>query len=77
MDHTISPNSVRKLLVAVCISHQIHHKADEGASHPDRDAQFEQIDTSAMTAQAASEQIISVRHQEQGVYATLNGPTLG
>lgn len=60
MGHTISPNSVRKLLVGLGFSRQVNRKADEGAKHPDRDAQFEHINTRVMTAQAAGEPVISV-----------------
>jgi hypothetical protein len=43
MGHSISPNSVRKLLTEIGFSRQANRKADEGASHPDRNAQFEYI----------------------------------
>jgi Rhodopirellula transposase DDE domain len=43
MGHSISPNSVRKLLVEIGFSRQVNRKADEGSSHPDRNAQFESI----------------------------------
>lgn len=59
MGHTISPNSVRKLLVGLGFSRQVNRKADEGAKHPDRDAQFEHINTRVMTAQAAGEPVMS------------------
>lgn len=60
MGHTISPNSVRKLLVGLGFSRQVNRKADEGTKHPDRDAQFEHINTKVMAAQAAGEPVISV-----------------
>jgi hypothetical protein len=60
MGHAISPNSVRKLPVGLGFSRQVNRKADEGAKHPDRDAQFEHINTRVMTAQAAGEPVISV-----------------
>jgi len=60
MGHAISPNSVRKLLVRLGFSRQVNRKADEGAKHPDRDAQFEHINTRVMAAQAAGEPVISV-----------------
>jgi hypothetical protein len=43
MGHAISPNSVRKLLTQLGFSRQANRKAAEGASHPDRNAQFEHI----------------------------------
>jgi len=60
MGHAISPNSVRKLLVRLGFSRQVNRKADEGAKHPDRDAQFEHINTRVMAAQAEGEPVISV-----------------
>ncbi|MGI3212808.1 ISAzo13 family transposase [Roseovarius tibetensis] len=60
MGHAISPNSVRKLLVRLGFSRQVNRKADEGAKHPDRDAQFEHINTRVIAAQVAGEPVISV-----------------
>ncbi|MFO7758486.1 MAG: ISAzo13 family transposase [Roseovarius sp.] len=60
MGHAISPNSVRKLLVGLGFSARVNRKADEGAKHPDRDAQFEHINTRVIAAQAAGEPVISV-----------------
>jgi hypothetical protein len=60
MGHAISPNSVRKLLVRLGFSRQVNRKADEGANHPDRHAQFEHINARVIAAQAAGEPVISV-----------------
>jgi Rhodopirellula transposase DDE domain len=60
MGHSISPNSVRKLLTKLGFSRQVNRKADEGASHPDRNAQFEYINTQVLAAQAAGQPVISV-----------------
>jgi hypothetical protein len=60
MGHSISPNSVRKLLVQLGFSRQVNRKADEGANHPDRNAQFEYINAQALAAQAAGQPVISV-----------------
>jgi hypothetical protein len=60
MGHAISPNSVRKLLTQLGYSRQVNRKADEGATHPDRDAQFEHINTQVRKAQAAGAPVISV-----------------
>jgi hypothetical protein len=60
MGHSISPNSVRKLLTKLGFSRQVNRKADEGASHPDRNAQFEYISTQVLAAQAAGQPVISV-----------------
>ena len=60
MGHTISPNSVRKLLSELGFSRQVNRKADEGSHHPDRNAQFEHINAAVLAAQAAGQPIVSV-----------------
>jgi hypothetical protein len=60
MGHSISPNSVRKLLTKIGYSRQVNRKAEEGASHPDRNAQFEYINAEVLAAQAAGQPVISV-----------------
>ena len=60
MGHSISPNSVRKLLTEVGFSRQVDRKADAGSSPPDRNAQFEYINAEVLVAQAAGQPVISV-----------------
>ena len=60
MGHTVSPNSVRKLLGELGYSRQANRKTDEGKSHPDRNAQFEYINAEVLAAQAADQPVISV-----------------
>jgi hypothetical protein len=60
LGHSVSPNSVRKLLTEIGFSRQVNRKAYEGASHPDRNAQFEYINATVIAAQAAGEPVISV-----------------
>jgi hypothetical protein len=60
MGHAVSPNSVRKLLMELGYSRQANRKADEGSSHPDRNAQFEYINAEVLAAQAADQPVISV-----------------
>ena len=61
MGHTISANTVAKLLTnELAFSRQHNRKADEGSKHPDRDAQFEHINAKVLAAQAAGEPVISV-----------------
>ena len=67
MGHSISPNSVRKLLVEIGFSRQVNRKADEGSSHPDRNAQFEYINAEVLAAQAAGQPVISVDTKKKGV----------
>ena len=58
--HPISADTVRKELVKLGFSRQHNRKADEGARHPDRNAQFEHINTKVVAAQAAGQPVISV-----------------
>ena len=60
MGHSVSPNSVRKLLTELGFSRQANRKSDEGKSHPDRNAQFEYINAEVLAAQAAEQPVISV-----------------
>lgn len=76
MGHQISPNSVRKLLVKLGFSRQTNRKAEEGSNHPDRDAQFEHINSRVLAAQAAGEPVISVdTKKKELVGAFKNGGT--
>jgi len=58
--HPISADTVRKELVKLGFSRQSNRKADEGAKHPDRDAQFEYINAKVVAAQAQQQPVISV-----------------
>lgn len=61
MGHAISEGTVGKLLtVELGFSRQRNRKADEGSRHPDRNAQFEHINTKVLVAQAAGQPVISV-----------------
>ena len=59
--HDVSPNTVVKLLTEKLeYSRQVNRKTHEGSSHPDRNAQFEHINTQVVAAQAAGQPVISV-----------------
>ena len=58
--HPISHETVRSELVKLGFSRQGNRKADEGSKHPDRNAQFEHINTKVIAAQAAGQPVISV-----------------
>ena len=60
MGHPISADTVRKELVKLGFSRQYNRKADEGARHPDSNAQFEHINAKVVAAQAAGQPVISV-----------------
>ena len=65
--HRVSPNVVSKLLKQLGFSLQANRKTREGADHPDRDAQFEYINTQTTAALAADEPAISVDTKKKGV----------
>jgi hypothetical protein len=67
MGHPISADTVRKELVKLGFSRQHNRKADEGARHPDRNAQFEHINAKVVAAQAAGQPVISVVPQPSAV----------
>ncbi|HEX8069195.1 MAG TPA: ISAzo13 family transposase [Pyrinomonadaceae bacterium] len=58
--HRVSHETVAKLLRGMGYSLQANRKTKEGASHPDRDAQFAHINATAAAAIAAGQPVISV-----------------
>jgi Rhodopirellula transposase DDE domain len=59
--HDVSPNTIGRLLVDdLEYSRQVNRKTLEGASHPDRNAQFEHINAQVIAAQSAAQPVISV-----------------
>src|SRR5215210_6093279 len=60
MGHPISADTVRKELVKLGFSRQSNRKAVEGSKHPDRNAQFEYINSKVIAAQAQQQPVISV-----------------
>jgi Rhodopirellula transposase DDE domain len=59
--HEVCANTVAKLLeTKLEYSRQFNRKTREGASHPDRNAQFEHINAKVVAAQAAGQPVISV-----------------
>ncbi len=79
MGHPISADTVRKELVKLGFSRQHNRKADEGARHPDRNAQFEHINMKVVAAQAAGQPVISVDTKKKSWSATsrMVVPTIG
>jgi len=59
--HEVSPNTVSKLLSErLEDSRQVNRKTHEGASHPDRNAQFEHINAKVAASMVAGVPVISV-----------------
>ena len=60
MGHRVCPETVRGELLKLGFSRQGNRKADEGSRHADRDAQFEYINATVMSAQRRGQPVISV-----------------
>ena len=60
MGHTVSPNTVRKLLHQLGYGRRANRKANDGRQHADRDAQFEHINARVLAFQADDQPVISV-----------------
>ena len=60
LGHKVSAKTVRRLLRRLGFSRQGNNKANDGRGHPDRDAQFEQINRRALEFQMANQPVISV-----------------
>jgi len=60
MGHKVSADTVRVELNKLGFSRQQNRKTDEGSNHPDRNAQFEYINTKVEAALAAGQPVISV-----------------
>jgi hypothetical protein len=60
MGHRVCPETVRGELLKLGFSRQGNRKADEGSRHPDRDAQFESINATVMSAQRRGQPVVSV-----------------
>jgi Rhodopirellula transposase DDE domain len=74
MGHPISADTVRKELVKLGFSRQSNRKADEGSWHPDRNAQFEYINTQVVAAQAAGDPVISVDTKKKELVGNFRNP---
>jgi hypothetical protein len=60
MGHKICANTVAAMLEALAYSRHVNRKTREGSRHPDRDRQFEHINSQVASLQAAGEPVISV-----------------
>ena len=67
MGHRVSPETVRVELLKLGFSRQGNRKAEEGSRHPDRNAQFESISATVMSAQRGGQPVVSVDTKKKGV----------
>jgi len=80
--HKVSPSTVAKLLRVSGYSLQANAKAVEGKQHPDRDAQFEYLNSSTLNSQAllftaAGDPVISVDAKRRGISSGTSSPAAG
>src|SRR6202051_4084231 len=60
LNHAVSANTVAKMLTTLGYSRQVNRKTKEGSRHPDRDGQFQHINTQVLALQADGQPVISV-----------------
>jgi hypothetical protein len=60
MGHKITASSIPKLLKLLKYRRQVNRKTLEGSHNPDRNAQFEHINTAVIATQAAGQPVISI-----------------
>ena len=77
-DHPVSHEKVAQLLRALDYSLQGNRKTEEGADHPDRDAQFQHINDQVRRALAAAPTGHLRGHEEEGIDRELRerGPAM-
>jgi hypothetical protein len=59
LNHAVSANTVAKMLTALGYSRQVNRKTKEGRRHPDRDRQFQHINSRVLAVQADGQPVIS------------------
>jgi len=72
--HPVSPTTVRHLLRQAGYSLQANRKTREGASHPDRDAQFRYINHRVQAQQRQGQPAISVDTKKKETLGNLKNP---
>ena len=60
LNHTVSANTVGKMLMTLGYSRQVNRKTKEGSHQPDRDGQFRHINGQVLAVQATDQPVISV-----------------
>jgi hypothetical protein len=71
LGHRVSPSKVGQLLAGLGYSLQAPAKQNEGAQHPDRDAQFRYVNQAATAHLAAGQPVISVDTKKKEVVGNL------
>ena len=73
-EHVVSERTVAAMLKAAGYSLQANRKTREGASHPDRNAQFEYINRQVISFQRRSDPVISVDTKKKELVGEFKNP---
>jgi hypothetical protein len=73
-EHVVSERTVAAMLKAAGYSLQANRKTQEGASHPDRNAQFEYINRQVLSFQGGSQPVISVDTKKKELVGEFKNP---
>jgi len=74
MGHKVSASSIPKLLGQLEYRRHVNRKTKDGSNHPDRDAQFEHINTKAREFQAADQPVISIDTKKKELIGEYKNP---
>jgi Rhodopirellula transposase DDE domain len=74
MGHEVSASSIPKLLGQLGYRRHVNRKTKDGSNHPDRDAQFDYINTKAREFQAADQPVISVDTKKKELIGEFKNP---
>jgi hypothetical protein len=74
LNHTVSANTVAKMLTTLGYSRQVNRKTKEGSRHPDRDGQFQHINRQVIALQAAGQPVISVDTKKKEAIGEYKNP---
>jgi len=72
--HQVSHQTVARLLQAIGYNLQVNRKTREGASHPDRDAQFEYIAKQVRSFQRRGQPVVSVDTKKKELVGDFKNP---
>ena len=73
-EHVVSERTVATLLKAAGYSLQANRKTREGASHPDRNAQFEHINGQVLSFQRGAQPVVSVDTKKKELVGEFKNP---
>jgi len=74
MGHQVSKSTIPKLLEIVGYRRQVNRKTLESSRHPDRDAQFEHINTTVIAAQEVGQPVISIDTKKKELIGPYKNP---